>query len=100
MCKVEPSHSQCCDGRVHGKEVCPLTDLIHYIHHRIMAVGFRELYYEVYANCIPPSLGDWERFKFSHQGQPLGLGSSTEVASLYILSYILRHLEPPVVLGY
>ena len=36
------------------------ADQVHYVHNCIIAVGLRKLDYEIFADGVPPSLGDGE----------------------------------------
>jgi hypothetical protein len=59
-------------------------------------VSLREFYYEVDRDCFPPFIWDLEGLEFAEGLMSLCLGPETEIASAAILTYVSRHLWPPV----
>jgi hypothetical protein len=59
-------------------------------------VSLWEFYYEVDRDCLPPFVWDLEGLEFTKGPMSLCFGPKAEIASATILTYVLRHLWPPV----
>jgi hypothetical protein len=55
-----------------------------------------EFYYEVDRDCFPLFVWDLEGSEFAKGPMSLCFGLETEIASATILTYVSRHLLPPV----
>jgi hypothetical protein len=62
-------------------------------------VSLWEFYYEVDRDCFPLFIWDFEGLEFAEGPMSLCFGPETEIASATILTYVSRHLWPPVGLG-
>src|SRR5580704_10595145 len=85
-----------CNRCVSGDEVTSFSCRVYRYHDRVVSVGFWEFYYEVDRDRLPSFAWDLEGLEFAEGPMPLCLGPKAEIASATVLTYVPRHLRPPV----
>jgi hypothetical protein len=59
-------------------------------------MSFWEFYYEINRDCFPSFLRDFEGLELAEGPVSLCFGPKAEIAGAAVLTYISRHLWPPV----
>ena len=89
-----------CDYRVHRNKVYSFGDSIHDYHNGIMSGRLQEFNHKIDTERIPPCVWNREQLKLADWRVSPRFCLETEIAGIYILADIPRHLRPPVVPGY
>jgi hypothetical protein len=88
------------DGGMCGDEVCTLGYTVDDIHNCVIAMGFQQLDYEVYADYIPWCLRCFRRVELTDRSSTLHFCPVAQITGLDIDADVAGHLGRPVVAGY
>jgi len=75
-------------------------DSIHDHYDSVMSGGLQEFNHKINTEYIPPCVWNREWLKLTNWRVSPRFCPEAEIADIYILANIPRHLEPPVVLEY
>jgi len=96
----EPGCAFRCDCSMRWNEVHPFGNRVYDSHDGVMPRRLWEFNYEINAEHVPPFVRNGERLKLANRRMSPRFRPEAEIASIYILANVPRHLGPPVVLGH
>ena len=76
-----------------------LTKVVHNRHDGVVAAVFRQVCDEVNVDLLPQALWNWQQFVQASQIVCIGLVALTNVTALTVLTYIIPHAWPAVLLS-
>ena len=89
-----------CDYCVCQNKVYSFGDRIHNSHDSVMSGELWKFNYKINIEHILLYIWNGEQLKLTNWKVSPGFHLETEITGTYILANVLRHLEPPVVLGH
>jgi len=89
-----------CDCCVHRNKVYSFGDRIYDSHDGVMSGGLREFDHEINTKCVPLFVWNREQLELANRRVSPRFRLETEIAGIYILANVSRHLGPPVILGH